>query len=69
MEALNSHEAHEKSSLALSRICLRKKDSEQCERHLMRLLRADPQNEEASMMMAELMMVRRGALWRVLRAV
>ena len=31
MEALNSYEAHEKSSLALSRICLRKKDSEQCD--------------------------------------
>lgn len=35
LEALHSYEAHEKSSLALARICLRKKDFEQCERHLM----------------------------------
>jgi tetratricopeptide repeat protein 21B len=57
MEALQSDEAHEKSLLSLARVCLRKKDFDQCEHYLTVLLKSEPPNEEASMMMAELMMV------------
>jgi tetratricopeptide repeat protein 21B len=55
-EALQSVESHEKSALALGNIYLRKKDYDMAEKNVMRILRFDPSNEEASMLMAELMM-------------
>merc|ERR550514_1551256 len=55
-EALQSVDSHEKSALSLANIHLRKKDYDQCEKNVMRILRFDPSNEEASMLMAELMM-------------
>jgi len=56
-ETLRHDDAHEKSILALSRIHLNKNELEICEKQLMQLLRVDPANEEASMLMAELMMM------------
>jgi tetratricopeptide repeat protein 21B len=55
-EALQSVDSHEKSALSLANIHLRKKDYDACEKNVMRILRFDPSNEEASMLMAELMM-------------
>merc|ERR1719181_1085791 len=45
------------SILALARIHLQKNELDVCEKQLMTLLRVDPTNEEASMLMAELMMM------------
>jgi tetratricopeptide repeat protein 21B len=56
-ETLRSDDAHEKSILALARIHLQKNELDVCEKQLMQLLRVDPTNEEASMLMAELMMM------------
>lgn len=56
-ETLRNDDAHEKSSLALARIHLQKNELDVCEKQLMTLLRVDPTNEEASMLMAELMMM------------
>jgi len=56
-ETLRSDDAHEKSVLALARIHLQKNELDICEKQLMTLLRVDPTNEEASMLMAELMMM------------
>merc|ERR1719387_2488604 len=56
-ETPRSDDAHEKSILALARIHLQKNELDICEKQLMTLLRVDPTNEEASMLMAELMMM------------
>lgn len=56
-ETLRHDDAHEKSILALARIHLHKNELEICEKQLMTLLRVDPSNEEASMLMAELNMM------------
>jgi len=56
-ETLRHDDAHEKSILALARIHLLKNELDICEKQLMTLLRVDPANEEASMLMAELMMM------------
>jgi len=56
-ETLRHDDGHEKSILALSRIHLNKNELDICEKQLMQLLRVDPANEEASMLMAELMMM------------
>jgi len=56
-ETLRNDDTHEKSILALARIHLQKGELEVCEKQLMQLLRVDPTNEEASMLMAELMMM------------
>lgn len=56
-ETLRHDDAHEKSILALARIHLHKNELEVCEKQLMTLLRVDPSNEEASMLMAELNMM------------
>uniref|UniRef100_A0A7S2HRG3 Tetratricopeptide repeat protein 21B n=1 Tax=Zooxanthella nutricula TaxID=1333877 RepID=A0A7S2HRG3_9DINO len=56
-ECLRYDDTHEKSILALARIHLNKNELEICEKQLMTLLRVDPANEEASMLMAELMMM------------
>jgi tetratricopeptide repeat protein 21B len=56
-ETLRSDDAHEKSILALARIHLQKNELDICEKQLMTLLRVDPTNEDASMLMAELMMM------------
>merc|ERR1719265_2128745 len=57
-ETLRNDDAHEKSILALARIHLQKNELDICEKQLMTLLRVDPSNEEASMLMAELMMMK-----------
>mmetsp|Transcript_72654 Transcript_72654/g.187410 ORF Transcript_72654/g.187410 Transcript_72654/m.187410 type:complete len:1345 (-) Transcript_72654:48-4082(-) len=56
-ETLRHDDTHEKSILALARIHLLKNELDICEKQLMTLLRVDPANEEASMLMAELMMM------------
>jgi len=56
-ETLRNDDTHEKSILALARIHLQKNELDNCEKQLMTLLRVDPNNEEASMLMAELMMM------------
>jgi len=56
-ETLRSDDSHEKSILALARIHLQKNELDICEKQLMQLLRVDPTNEDASMLMAELMMM------------
>lgn len=56
-ETLRHDDTHEKSILALARIHLLKNELDVCEKQLMTLLRVDPANEEASMLMAELMMM------------
>merc|ERR1719310_247994 len=56
-ETLRNDDTHEKSILALARIHLQKNELDICEKQLMTLLRVDPTNEEASMLMAELMMM------------
>eukprot|EP00442_Polarella_glacialis_P051442 CAMPEP_0115123512 /NCGR_PEP_ID=MMETSP0227-20121206/47587_1 /TAXON_ID=89957 /ORGANISM="Polarella glacialis, Strain CCMP 1383" /LENGTH=1331 /DNA_ID=CAMNT_0002525899 /DNA_START=18 /DNA_END=4010 /DNA_ORIENTATION=- len=56
-ETLRHDDTHEKSILALARIHLHKNELDVCEKQLMTLLRVDPANEEASMLMAELMMM------------
>eukprot|EP00927_Polykrikos_kofoidii_P039026 TRINITY_DN3346_c0_g1_i3.p1 TRINITY_DN3346_c0_g1~~TRINITY_DN3346_c0_g1_i3.p1 ORF type:complete len:1345 (+),score=240.06 TRINITY_DN3346_c0_g1_i3:136-4170(+) len=56
-ETLRKDDTHEKSILALARIHLQKNELDVCEKQLMTLLRVDPTNEEASMLMAELMMM------------
>jgi len=56
-ETLRNDDAHEKSILALARIHLQKNELDICEKQLMTLLRVDPTNEDASMLMAELMMM------------
>merc|ERR1719421_58868 len=56
-ETLRNDDTHEKSILALARIHLQKNELDICEKQLMTLLRVDPTNEEASMLMAELMML------------
>eukprot|EP00930_Biecheleria_cincta_P046675 TRINITY_DN32219_c0_g1_i1.p1 TRINITY_DN32219_c0_g1~~TRINITY_DN32219_c0_g1_i1.p1 ORF type:complete len:1347 (+),score=315.58 TRINITY_DN32219_c0_g1_i1:89-4129(+) len=57
-ETLRHDDTHEKSILALARIHLHKNELDICEKQLMTLLRVDPANEEASMLMAELNMMR-----------
>merc|ERR1712070_988886 len=56
-ETLKNDDTHEKSIMALARIHLQKNELDVCEKQLMTLLRVDPTNEEASMLMAELMMM------------
>ncbi|CAJ1394226.1 unnamed protein product [Effrenium voratum] len=56
-ETLRHDDSHEKSILALARIHLHKNELDVCEKQLMTLLRVDPSNEEASMLMAELNMM------------
>lgn len=56
-ETLRNNDTHEKSILALARIFLHKGELDNCEKQLQTLLRVDPANEEASMLMAELMMM------------
>jgi len=56
-ETLRHDDTHEKSILALARIHLLKNELEVCEKQLMTLIRVDPTNEEASMLMAELNMM------------
>eukprot|EP00929_Paragymnodinium_shiwhaense_P082600 TRINITY_DN4361_c0_g1_i1.p1 TRINITY_DN4361_c0_g1~~TRINITY_DN4361_c0_g1_i1.p1 ORF type:complete len:1382 (-),score=431.24 TRINITY_DN4361_c0_g1_i1:166-3750(-) len=56
-ETLRNDDTHEKSILALARIHLQKTELDICEKQLMTLLRVDPTNEEASMLMAELKMM------------
>lgn len=56
-ECLRHDDTHEKSILALARIHLVKNELDICEKQLQTLLRVDPANEEASMLMAELMMM------------
>mmetsp|Transcript_68417 Transcript_68417/g.198374 ORF Transcript_68417/g.198374 Transcript_68417/m.198374 type:complete len:1349 (+) Transcript_68417:99-4145(+) len=56
-ETLRHDDTHEKSILALARIHLQKNELDICEKQLMSLLRVDPANEEAAMLMAELMML------------
>lgn len=56
-ETLRHDDTHEKSILALARIHLNKNELDVCEKQLMTLLRVDPANEEASMLMAEVMMM------------
>lgn len=56
-ETLRNDDTHEKSILALARIHLQKGELEVCEKQLMTLLRVDPANEDASILMAELMMM------------
>eukprot|EP00928_Gymnodinium_smaydae_P093057 TRINITY_DN7707_c1_g1_i1.p1 TRINITY_DN7707_c1_g1~~TRINITY_DN7707_c1_g1_i1.p1 ORF type:complete len:1369 (+),score=395.70 TRINITY_DN7707_c1_g1_i1:73-4107(+) len=56
-ETLRNDDTHEKSILALARIHLQKNELDICEKQLTTLLRVDPSHEEASMLMAELMMM------------
>lgn len=56
-ETLRHDDTHEKSILALARIHLQKNELDVCEKTLGTLIRADPGNEEAAMLMAELMMM------------
>jgi tetratricopeptide repeat protein 21B len=56
-ETLRNDDTHEKSILALARIHLQKGELDICEKQLMTLVRVDPTNEEASMLMAELKMM------------
>jgi len=56
-ETLRNDAAHEKSILALARIHFQKNELDVCEKHLTTLLRVDRTNEEASMLMAEVMMM------------
>jgi tetratricopeptide repeat protein 21B len=56
-ETLKNDETHEKSILALARIHLQKNELDVCEKQLLPLVRVDPTNEEACLLMAELMMM------------
>jgi tetratricopeptide repeat protein 21B len=54
-EALKHNEMHEKARLALAKMFLLNGDLENCQHHCVSLLRIDPGNREASMMLADLM--------------
>jgi tetratricopeptide repeat protein 21B len=54
-EALKHDDVHTKSMLALAKLNLSKNETDQCQQLCVTLLRADPESEEASMMLAELM--------------
>ncbi|MEW5298948.1 MAG: hypothetical protein WDW36_002017 [Sanguina aurantia] len=54
-EALGHYEHHSRSSLALAKLQLAEGDSEGCQAQCVSLLKLDPDNEEASIMLAELM--------------
>jgi len=56
-ESLKRDDAHERSVLALARIHLQRNQLDTCEKDLTALLRVDPGNEEAAMLMAEVMMM------------
>mmetsp|Transcript_26568 Transcript_26568/g.85189 ORF Transcript_26568/g.85189 Transcript_26568/m.85189 type:complete len:1185 (+) Transcript_26568:168-3722(+) len=54
-EAIKHCDTHTKSMVRLARIHLMKGDTDACQQQCVSLLRQDPDNEEASMMLAELM--------------
>jgi len=54
-EALKYNEAHEKSRLALARLHLINSDLDACQAQCVTLMRLDPNNKEASLMLADLM--------------
>jgi len=54
-EALRHNDTHTKSMLALAKLYLARGETDQCQQLCVTLLRADPDKEEASMMLAELM--------------
>jgi len=56
-EALRLDDTHEKSILALARLHMQKGENDLCEKQLTTLLRVNPNCEEGSMMMAEVMML------------
>ena len=54
-EALKSYESHAKAMLALAKIYMANGDTDACQEQCVTLLREYPDNEEASIMLAELM--------------
>jgi len=54
-EALKSHEEHAKAMLSLAKLYMADGDTEACQQQCVTLLRSYPENEEASIMLAELM--------------
>jgi len=54
-EALKHNDAHTKSMFALAKLHLIRNETDQCQALCVSLLRTDPDNEEAAMMLAELM--------------
>jgi len=54
-EALKHDDGHEKSMLALAKLHLARGELDACQHQCVTLLRIDPMNEEASMMLADLM--------------
>lgn len=54
-ESLKYNESHEKSRLALAKIHLINNDLEGCQQQCVTLMRLDPNNQEASLMLADLM--------------
>ncbi|EFJ52945.1 hypothetical protein VOLCADRAFT_78980 [Volvox carteri f. nagariensis] len=55
MEALRHHETHVPSMLAVAKLHLANGDTDACQAQCVNLLKHDPDNEEASIMLAELM--------------
>ncbi|GIL85609.1 hypothetical protein Vretimale_13293 [Volvox reticuliferus] len=55
MEALRHHETHVPSMLAVAKLHLANGDTDACQAQCVTLLKHDPDNEEASIMLAELM--------------
>jgi tetratricopeptide repeat protein 21B len=54
-EALRHNETHSGSLLALARMHIEAGNMDQCQQQCVLLLKHDPDNEEASVMLAELM--------------
>lgn len=54
-EALRHHETHVPSMLAVAKLHLANGDTDACQAQCVTLLKHDPDNEEASIMLAELM--------------
>tara|TARA_B100000780_G_C21085641_1_gene437340 strand:+ start:501 stop:1565 length:1065 start_codon:yes stop_codon:yes gene_type:complete len=58
-EALRHEESHEKSLIALAKYHLRSGDLDKCRQYCMTLTRIDSNNEEATMMLADMMFQKR----------
>jgi tetratricopeptide repeat protein 21B len=54
-EALKCHDEHAKAMLSLAKLYMADGDTEACQQQCVTLLRSYPENEEASIMLAELM--------------
>lgn len=66
-QALKLQSAHEKSMLGLARLHLRLGELDACQAQCVTLMRVDPSNEEASMMLADIMFRKNESDVRLLR--